>query len=173
MVQLGLHVVTGHAEHLPIENGVCDGVICKGVIPFTEERTAFREIARILKPGGIAHLWYLGSGFYLRLLVMGSGGWLKQRFYGLRTIINTWIFAVPGHVLPGDWGDTVYQSRSRLSRYYLENRFAFRDETPSKTFLGLPVFIYHIVEAPPRMQLERLSEPVAEETAEALHEVAS
>jgi ubiquinone/menaquinone biosynthesis C-methylase UbiE len=161
---LGLEVVAGHAEQMPFPGDSCDGVICKGVIPFTCEPLAFREIARVLRPGGTAQLACLGSGFYLRLLVLGSGGRVKQRLYGLKTFLNTWLFALTGRVLPGFLGDTVYQSR-RLQKYYGANRMILVRETPSKTFLGLPVFIYH------RIQTTRVvAQPVP--AAETIEEVA-
>src|SRR5437868_12173782 len=137
-VDLGLQVVAAHAEQLPLAGKTFDGVICKVVIPLTVETRALREIARILKPDGIAQISYQGAGYYLRLLILGSGGWLKQRVYGLRTLINTWLFVLSGRVLPGFWGDTLYQSHRRLRRYYAENRLILTRETPSKTFLRLP-----------------------------------
>lgn len=143
---LGLDVVAAHAEHLPLASASFDGVVCKAVIPLTVESLAIGEIARILKPGGTAQICYQGFGFYLRLLILGSGGWLKQRVYGARSIVNTWLFAVTGRVLPGLWGDTMYQSSRRLRRYYAQHGLRLIAWTPSKKFLGWPVFIYHKVE---------------------------
>ena len=172
--ELGLDVICAHAEQLPLPSTSFDGVICKGVIPLTVEPLAFREIGRILKPGGTVQFCYLGAGFYLRLLSLGSGGWLKQRVYGLRTIINTWLFALTGWVLPGRWGDTLYQSRRRLHRYYTENRFTLTCDTPAKTFLGLPVFIYHVVQAASsQARSQSPAKPATSERAEALSRAAS
>jgi len=161
----GLEAVAGNAERLPFADASFDGAICKGVIPFTAEPVAFHEVARVLKPGAIAQFCYLGAGFYLRLLLLGSGGWLKQRVYGFRVFINTWLFALTGRVLPGYWGDTIYQSRRRLRKYYLENRFTLLRETPSKKFLGLPVFIYHAFQAAGKVRPANLTEPATEEAA--------
>ena len=143
--QRGLSAIVGQAERLPFANATFDGVICKGVIPFTAPKKAFREIARVLKGGGVAQFCYLGSGFYLRYLFLGPDGWLRHRLYGLRTLINTWFFAATNRVLPGFFGDTTYQSQSQLRRYYKECGLTLLLETPSKTFAGLPVFIYHAV----------------------------
>jgi hypothetical protein len=74
-------------------------------------------------------------------LALGPG--LKFRLYGLRTVLNTWLFAISGKVLPGFLGDTIYQSARRLRFYYEQNNFELIRETPSPTFLGLPVFVYH------------------------------
>ncbi len=148
---LALEVVAGHAEHMPFRDGSFDGVICKVTIPYTVEPLAFREMARVLKPGGTAQCVYLGAGFYLRLLLLGPGGRVKQRFYGLKSFLNTWLVALTGRALPGFLGDTVYQSRRRLRKYYTANRLILVRETPSKTFLGLPVFIYHSLQARQRV----------------------
>ncbi|MFY9561425.1 MAG: class I SAM-dependent methyltransferase [Terriglobales bacterium] len=143
--QRGVSAIVGQAEMLPFANATFDGIICKGVIPFTAPAAAFREIARVLKPGAVAQFCYLSSGFYLRYLLLGPDGWLRHRLYGLRTLINTWFFAVTNRVLPGFFGDTTYQSQSQLRRYYKEYGFTLLRETPSRRFAGLPVFIYHTV----------------------------
>ncbi|HTR23083.1 MAG TPA: class I SAM-dependent methyltransferase [Terriglobales bacterium] len=171
-VGLGLKVAVGEAEHLPFHEASFDGIICKGVIPYTSEPVAFHEIARVLKPGGVAQIAYLSSGFYLRLLLLGQGGRVKQRVYGLRTFLNTWLFALTGKVLPGVWGNTLYQSRRRLSKYYAWNRLTLVRETPSKNFLGLPVFIYHTVRARPE-RATPINAFATKESAEVLTAVAS
>ena len=138
---LGLNAMKGCAESLPFADSSFDGIICKVVMPFTEEPKAFREMARVLKSGGTAQMCYQGAGYSLRDLVLGPG--LKFRLYALRTVLNTWLFAISGKVLPGFLGDTIYQSARRLRSYYEQNNFELIRETPSPAFLGLPVFIYH------------------------------
>ena len=169
---LDLEVVVGRAEQMPFPDASFDGVICKAVIPYTAESLALRDVARVLKPGATAQLAYMGSGFYLRLLLFGSGGWVKQRFYGLKTFLNTWLFALTGRVLPGFLGDTVYQSRARLRKYYAANRMVLIRETPSKTFLGLPVFIYHRIQAKKRVGVQPVPAVEPREEIEALTPVA-
>jgi SAM-dependent methyltransferase len=168
---LGLEAMVGEAEQLPFPNAAFDGLICKGTIPYTAEPLAFREIARVLKPGATAQMAYLSAGFYLRLMMLGQGGWLKQRAYGLRTLLNTWLFALTGRTLPGRWGDTLYQSRRRLRKYYAGNRLTLLRETPSKTFFGLPVFIYHEVQAAQRARVQPITEAATEVATEATAEV--
>lgn len=145
--ELGLDVSQGEAERLPFPNASFDGVICKGVIPFTVEPLAFQEITRILKPGGTAQFCYLGAGYYLQVLLLGA--WHASRIYGLRTIINTWLFVLTHLVMPGFLGDTLYQSRKRLKKYYALNRLTLLHDTPAKEFFGFPVIIYHLVQAAP------------------------
>jgi len=171
-VGLGLKVAVGEAEHLPFHEASFDGVICKGVIPYTSESVAFREIARVLKPGGIAQIVYLSSGFYLRLFLLGQGGRIKQRIYGLRTLLNTWLFALTGRILPGVWGNTIYQSRRRLRKYYAGNRLTLVCETPSKCFFGLPVFLYHTLQSE-QARIKPVRAFAPEESEEALTVTAS
>ena len=154
----GLEVVAGHVEQMPFADKSFDGLICKVTIPYTTEPLAFREIARVLKPGGTAQFVYMGAGFYLRLLLLGSGGLVKQRSYGLKTFLNTWFFAMTGRALPAFLGDTLYQSRRRLRKYYAANRMTLVRETPSQTFFGLPVFIYHCVQTRQRVAVKPIRE---------------
>jgi SAM-dependent methyltransferase len=139
----GSTVVQGRAEEIPLRDGSVGGIVCKGVIPYTDEQRAFHEIRRVLKTGGIGHCAYLGAGYYLRYLTYGPT--LKFRFYGARALINTWIYALTGRRLPGFLGDTVYQSHRRLERHYRASSLAVIDESPSKSFLGFPVFIYQSI----------------------------
>ena len=51
-----------------------------------------------------------------------------------------------GRRLPGRFGDAVFITPERLAELYARHGFTLRTHTPSPTFLGLPVFIYHSVE---------------------------
>jgi len=138
-----LAVAQAGAEDLPVKDASLDGVLCKGVIPYTDEDRAFSEISRVLKDGGSAYCVYLGAGYYLRYIV--SADYWKYRAYGLRTLLNTWVFRMSGQTLPGFLGDTIYQSRARLAEFYRKHGFELVEDTPAKTFLGLPVFVYHAI----------------------------
>jgi SAM-dependent methyltransferase len=137
----GRPVVKAGAEALPIADESVDGVIFAGVLPFTDEDLAFRELARVLRPGGTMEGYYLGIGFAVRDLLLGVG--LRNRYYGLRSLINTVLMHTIGRKLPGRYGDTVYVSHARLGKLYDRHGFTLRLHTPSPTFLGMPVFIYH------------------------------
>src|SRR6188508_3124403 len=52
--QAGLAVCRAKAEHVPFGTASMDGVVCKVVIPYTDEEKAVSEIARVLRPGGTA-----------------------------------------------------------------------------------------------------------------------
>jgi SAM-dependent methyltransferase len=137
----GLTVCRAVAERLPFASASFDGVICKVVIPYTSEAVAVAEIGRVLRPGGIARVSYHGLGYYLRYLLTDPD-W-KRRVYGARTIANSWVYAMAGAMLPGFWGDTLYQSEQRLRRYYDRAGLELVEAQPSPRFAGAPVFIYH------------------------------
>jgi ubiquinone/menaquinone biosynthesis C-methylase UbiE len=132
------------AEHLPLASASLDGLLCKVVIPYTDEAKALAEIGRVLRPGGVARVSYHGVGYSLYYLLTDPN-W-KRRVYGLRTIINTWLYRMTGLRLPGFWGDTIYQSSRRLRRYYAKAGLALVEEHPAATFAGGPVFIYHVLQ---------------------------
>jgi SAM-dependent methyltransferase len=138
-----LTVMQGRAEQIPLRDASVDGILCKAVVPYTDEPRVFCEIGRVLKEGALAYCIYLGAGYYLRSALYRH--YWKYRVYGTRSLVNTWVYALSGLKLPGFLGDTVYQSRRRLAGYYRHNRLELVDEPPARTFLGFPVFIYHVV----------------------------
>lgn len=141
--QAGLAVCRAKAEQLPFGTSSMDGVVCKVVIPYTDEEKAVSEIARVLRPGGTARVSYHGSGYFLRYLI-ADWDW-RRRVYGLRTIVNTFLYALTGSRLSGFWGDTLYQSERRLRRYYATHGLELVEAHPSPGFAGAPVFIYHVL----------------------------
>jgi len=136
----GLVVCRASAEALPFASGAFDGVVCKVVIPYTDEARAVAELARVLRPGGVARVSFHGLGYNLRYLLT-ERNW-KRRVYGARAIANTALYSLTGRRLPGFWGDTLYQSERRLRRYYERTGLEIVP-TPAPRFLGAPVFIYH------------------------------
>ena len=120
------------------------GVICKVVLPYTDEDRAIKEISRILKPGGKCYLICHGAGYYLRYLLINAS-W-KVRFYGLRSLVNTWVWVVTRLRLPGFLGDTIYQSRRRLNGHFRANGLSIVSDQQAKRFLGLPVFTAQVIQ---------------------------
>ena len=137
----GLPAVRGVAEELPAASESMDGLVCKVVVPYTDERRAIAEWARVLRPGGRVLAAYHGAGYYLRCLTTGPG--LGLRLYALRSLVNTWLYALTDKRLPGFLGDTVYQSAKRLAECYRESGLALERAVPAPTYHGKPVFIYH------------------------------
>jgi SAM-dependent methyltransferase len=142
--KLGLQVLRASGEQIPIANASLDGVICKVVLPYTKEDQVIGEIGRLLKPDARGYVICHGAGYYLYYLLR-SLSW-KHRVYGLRALINTWVWALTNRRLPGFVGDTIYQSRRRLAKYYRENGLAVLEDTPSKSFCGLAVFIQQMIQ---------------------------
>ena len=140
----GCDAVLAPAEALPVASGSADGAVFNGVLPFTEEDQAFAELARVLRPGGRLEAAYLGIGFAVRDLLLGVS--LRKRYYGARSLVNSLLTILIGRKLPGKYGDTVYVTHRRLARLYARHGFVLRNHTPSPTFLGLSVFIYHTVD---------------------------
>lgn len=134
-------IVQARAEALPFRDSSADGVLIKVVLPYTDDRKAIAEIARVLKPQGRCILTGHGIGYSLRYMSRPSD-W-RQAVYGLRTLVNSAAFFLTGRRLPSFWGDTIAQTSARLKRLYQANGLSLIAETPSPKFLGFPVFIYH------------------------------
>ena len=137
----GRPVVKAEAEALPFRTGSVDGIVFKGVLPYTNEHRAFAELARVLRPGGRMEALYLGVGYPARSLLRE-----RYRVYAGRSLVNTIAMRLTRRPLPESLADTVYASPGRLAEHYRRYGFRLLRHTPSPTFLGLPVFIYHSVE---------------------------
>ena len=138
-----LVVLQGAGERLPFLTESFDGVICNVVLPYTDERATISEIARVLRPGGTGYVVSHGSGYYVRYLLRPPR--FAYRPYGARTLLNTWLWVQTGRRLPGFLGDSLYQSRRRLLRYYRATGLVPLREYPSPKYLGFPVFLYDLV----------------------------
>ena len=139
----GHRVIIARAESLPFRSDSCHGILCKVVLPYTDERRAIEEIGRVLAKGGVAVLYLHGLGYSLRYLLKPDI-W-KRTVYAARTIFNTLVYRLSGKRLPGFLGDTIFQSDRRLRRYYRAAGLTFEATIPSRRFLGQPVFIGHVV----------------------------
>lgn len=139
----GHTVVIASAESLPFRSNSCPGVLCKVVIPYTDEQLAIAEIGRVLAPGGVAILYLHGIGYSLRYLLKPDI-W-KRSVYAAKTILNTAVYRLLRRRLPGFLGDTLFQSETRLRRCYLSAGLTLESTIPSRRFVGRPVFIGHVV----------------------------
>jgi len=138
----GLQVREGCAERLPMRDESVDAIVCSVVIPYTDERIAVAEWARVLRPGGIIHATYHGLGYGLDYLIRQPG---KCRLYGLRMLANTIFYRLTGRRLAGSLGDTLCQSSRRLDAYYRSAGLELRCERVVGTYLGRPIFLCHRV----------------------------
>jgi len=89
--RIGHAVVIATAESLPFRSNSCPGILCKVVIPYTDEQLAIAEIGRVLAPGGVALLYLHGFGYSLRYLLRPDI-W-KRSVYAVKTILNTVVYA--------------------------------------------------------------------------------
>jgi SAM-dependent methyltransferase len=139
----GLTVVGGTAEQLPFSDGQFDAIVCSVVLPYTDERQAVGEWARVLKAGGLINVTCHGLGYGLDYLSHGPG-W-KRRFYGLRMLANTFYYRLRGRRLPGFLGDTICQTSTRMRSYYVEAGLALGSMAVAGAAMGQPQFICHRV----------------------------
>lgn len=137
-VARGLEMHAGFAEKLPFESESFDRIVCSVVIPYTDERRAVQEWARVLRPGGEANSTFHGMGYGMFYVLHGDS--LGQRIYGARMLINTLWYRLTGRRLPGFLGDTLCQSPKRLAAYYAGSRFALEDEQIVDRCCGFPRF---------------------------------
>ena len=151
----GLAVLRAQAERVPLQDSSLDGILCQVVLPYTREEEVIGEFGRLLRPGGKCYLTCHGAGYSLRYILCSPV--LKHRFYGLRTLVNTWLWVLTGRRLPGFLGDTIYQSGTRLARYFRENDLTLLEDIPSKRFLGLPVFTFQTIEKAPQAAIQSIS----------------
>lgn len=144
----GLDVVKGTAEELPFPADSFDGIVCSVVIPYTNQRKAIAEWARVLKPGGIVRATYHGVGYGL-LYAAGSGDpRRKLRLYGLRMLMNTACYHLTGCRLPGFLGDTLCQVPAQLQRCYDACGLTLIREFVVERYCGKPVFLGHALAKP-------------------------
>jgi len=140
----GFQTFLARAEEVPLRTASVDGLTFTVVMQLTDEARVLGEFARVLKPGGFAYLSYHGWGYYLKYLTSRTSNW-RQRILGLRSLVNAWWYVVTGRRLPGFWGDSLYQSPSRLARYYRRYGLILEQKWEARTFAGTLVFIFHVV----------------------------
>jgi SAM-dependent methyltransferase len=137
----GIPVSEGRAEKLPVPDASVDAIVCSVVLPYTVERQAVAEWARVLKPGGAINATCHGIGYGLNYLLQGQG--LKKRFYGLRMLANTLFYRLTSRRLPGFLGDTLCQTSRRMISYYRTSGLHLEREELVGVVMGAPQFLCH------------------------------
>jgi SAM-dependent methyltransferase len=94
---LGIHFLTAAAEHLPFADGAFDLVLCRVAIPYMDNRRAFAEIGRVLRPGGIFVLKTHAAAYYWRKFADG----VRRRsplfsLHALRVLLTGAIYHLTG-----------------------------------------------------------------------------
>lgn len=139
--QAKLSVAEGDAEQLPFADSTFDGVVSSVVLPYTDERKAVAEIARVLKAGGWATICCHGVGYGLRYLMESKT--VRDRFYGLRMLLNGFWYRRTSRRLPGWLGDTLVQTPNRMRRYYRQTGLEICADARVGSKWGFPIFICH------------------------------
>jgi SAM-dependent methyltransferase len=139
----GLQVSQGEAERLPVADESLDAIVCSVVLPYTDEKKAVAEWARVLRPGGAINATFHGLGYGLNYLTRRPG--LMTKFYGLRMLANTAFYGITDRRLPGFLGDTLCQTAWRLRSYYRSVGLELQAEQVVGTCLRLPIFLCHRV----------------------------
>ncbi len=142
----GLDVRHGPAEALPFPKHSFDRLQCSVVLPYTDEQQAIREWARVLKPGGSAYASFHGLGYAIHQIIHGPR--LGIKFFGARSLLNTYFYWMTHRRLPGFWGDTLCQSQRRLRHYYSRCGLVLARELVVETALGYPRFLCHQLHKP-------------------------
>ena len=60
--------IHGDISELPFQDNSFDAVFCFGVLHLTQNpEQTFKELARVLKPGGVVGIWVFGSGMLMKI----------------------------------------------------------------------------------------------------------
>jgi len=94
---LAVHFVTATAEEMPLAAESFDVVLCRVAIPYTDNRQAFAEMARVLRPGGVLLLKTHHARYYVQKFVDG----LRRRsplfsIHALRVLASGFVFWLTG-----------------------------------------------------------------------------
>ena len=137
-----LDVRLGRAEALPIAASSVDIVLCSVVVPYTDQRVAVREWARVLRPGGAVNATYHGPGYGLHYLLAPPEGWRSQ-VYGARMLLNTAVYVSSGRRLPGFVGDTLCQTQRAMERASADAGLVVEHSQVVDRTLGTSRILFH------------------------------
>lgn len=114
--------VLAAAEALPLPDGAFDVVISRVSLPYTDNRAALSEMARVLRPGGVMFLKVHDPRYYVRVIRQGlSGREWKRVVYGTRVLAAGAAYHVTGRqirhrLVGGETFQTERMLRSELAR---------------------------------------------------------
>lgn len=84
------------AESLPFDNESFDIVICRGVLPLTDNKLTLKEIARVLRPGGIGFLKIQAARYYLVRLFNGVVNRNLTAIHAARALVAGTLYHITG-----------------------------------------------------------------------------
>jgi SAM-dependent methyltransferase len=125
--------VRGSAEHLPYASGIFDLVICRLVLPYTDNVQTLSEIARVLREGGALLLKIHHPRFYLRQLTESVRGRdLGQVIYSLRVLYAGTLYGMTGRQPTGRLtaAREVFQTEGMVRRELRRQGLSISRELP-------------------------------------------
>jgi ubiquinone/menaquinone biosynthesis C-methylase UbiE len=128
--------VRAAAEHLPLAPSSVDVVVCRLVLPYTDNARALAEIARVLRPGGALLLKFQHARFYVRELATGlAERQFKSVVHACRVLVAGVIYHLTGsqprHWITGESFQTMWLLRRELARNGLEIQRVLTDSGPA------------------------------------------
>lgn len=94
---MNVRFLTAAAEHLPIADNTFDVVLCRVAIPYTDNRTALREIGRVLRPGGVLLLKTHTARYYVQKFFDGiRRGAPLFSIHALRVLVSGAVYHLTG-----------------------------------------------------------------------------
>jgi ubiquinone/menaquinone biosynthesis C-methylase UbiE len=113
----------GSAERLPFSDGSFDVVICRLVLPYTDNVRTLSEFARVLRPGGVLLLKIHHPRFYLRKFFQGLRGRdIRYSVHAARVLLAGAIYHATGRqpkgrlTAHGETFQTLWLLRRELAR---------------------------------------------------------
>lgn len=135
-----LRVCLGTAESLPFGDREFRTLVSSVVLPYVDPKRTLAEIARVLEPGGELAYTTHGLGYAWQAIFKQP---LRYRLYGLRMLLNTFVYELTERRLPGVFGDTMCHRRSFLRNIYAELGLELVEEVVVGRSLGSTTFLCH------------------------------
>jgi SAM-dependent methyltransferase len=128
--------VRATAENLPLATASVDVIVCRLVLPYTDNARALAEIARVLRPDGALLLKVQHARFYLRELATGlAERQFKSVVHACRVLVAGAIYHLTGSQprrwIIGESFQTMWLLRRELARNGLEIQRRLTDSGPA------------------------------------------
>ena len=128
--------VRAAAEDLPLATSSVDVIVCRLVLPYTDNARALAELARVLRPGGALLLKFQHARFYFRELATGlTRRQFKSVVHACRVLVAGAIYhltgAQPRRRISGESFQTLWLLRRELARNGLEIQRILPDSRPA------------------------------------------
>jgi SAM-dependent methyltransferase len=110
--------VRAAAEALPFQDNVFSAVVCRLALPYTDNQAATREMARVLRPGGLLILQFHHLRYYVRKALAGmtERRW-RSSVHACRVIANgVWYHSFGTQPANRALGRETFQFRRTLTK---------------------------------------------------------